>query len=464
MRTEVEELPGSKVRIEAEVDAADVEARVERAARELAREMRVPGFRKGKAPPPIVLQRLGRGPVVEQAMRDALPEWYERALLEGGINPVGEPKVEVSRLPEEGEPLGFTVEVAVRPRASLGDYRGLEVGRAEPEVPAAEVDAELDRMRDGLASLTPVEREAARGDFLLVDYAGEMDGEALEGAEAHDFLLELGSESLLEGFDEGLAGATAGERRKVAVTFPDDYRPERLAGKEATFEVAVKEVREKRLPELDDDFAAENSDFETLAELREDIESRLRHVAEHRAEDQFREAAVDAAVEASEVVVPDEVAAARATEIWERVERQLSARGMQPETYLRMQGKTREEMIEDAREDAERGLKREAVLAAVADEEEIEVSEEEMLAALDRGDGDGDADPAKLLERLRAAGRDGLLREEIALRKAADAVVEAAEPIPLERAEARERLWTPDKERDERGGLWTPGDGPADRE
>ena len=328
----------------------------------------------------------------------------------------------------EGEPLEFTIEVGVRPKAKLGEYKGLEVGKAAPEVPAEAIDAEVERMRESLAALNPVERAATTGDYLLIDYAGEIEGEAFEGGTASDYLLELGSDDLIEGFNEALEGAEAGQERNVELNFPDEYHAEHLAGKPATFKVNVKEVRAKELPELDDDFAADNSDFDSLEELRADIEHRLLHEYEHRAEHEFRDAALDAAVEQAEVEIPDEIASARATEIWERIERQLRQSGMDPDAYLQFQGKDRDEAIADALPDAESGLRREAVLAAVVDAEDLEVTEEEMLEALAPPAGEK-GKPEKLLKRLRAEGRDALLIEEIRMRKAADLVVDSAKPV-----------------------------------
>lgn len=474
MQTTVSELPGSRVRVEVEVPAADVDRAVQRAARALAREMRMPGFRKGKAPPSLVIQRVGFGVVFEEALREGLPEWYERALLGSGVSPVGEPGIEIVSAPqEEGEPLSFKFEIGVRPQAKLGEYKGLEVGRPEPEAPAEIVDREVERMRESFAKLEPVERAAAEGDVLLIDFEGLIDDKAFEGGTATDYLLELGGNQLVEGFEGQLAGASAGETRQVEVSFPDDYRAERLAGEDAVFKVEVKEVREKVLPELDDEFASEASEFDTLEELRADIGERLAQVMDERIEQDFRIAAVDAAAEAATVDLPDDLATARAAERWERVERQLAARGMSPDAYLQMQGKTREEIVEESRPDAERELRREAVLAAIADAEGIEASEEEMLEALAHSAEHERITPEKLLKRLRESGRDAMVGEDIRFRKAIDLVAEAAKPIPIERAAAREKLWTPDKERgaegrrDEQvadrsgreaaGSLWTPG-------
>jgi trigger factor len=459
MQTSLTELPDSRVRVEVEVPAKDVERAAARAARTMAKEMRMPGFRQGKTPPSLVIQRLGFSSVLQEAIREALPEWYERALLDTGITPIGDPGIELSSTPEsESEPLRFSFEVGVRPRAELGEYRGLEVGRGEDEVPDDLVDREVERIREGFARLEPVERAAAEGDSLLIDFEGLIDGAAFEGGKAEDYLLELGAGDLIEGFEEQLAGARAGEEREVEVSFPEDYHAEHLAGKGAVFEVEVKEVREKILPGLDDEFAAEASEFETLEELRADIREKVGQALGSRAEEDFRVAAIDAAVDAATVTVPDDLAAARAAERWERTERQLAGRGMNPDAFLQMQGKTREELIEESKPDAERELKREAVVTAIAEAEAIEVSDEEMIEALEHSAEHERTTPEKLLARLRENGREAMVREDLRARKAIELVAEAAVPIPLEQAEAREQIWTPEKEREAAGGLWTPGD------
>lgn len=458
MQTTLTELPESRVRVEVEVPAGDVDRAASRAARALAKEMRMPGFRKGKAPPSLVIQRLGFGAVLEEAIRESLPEWYERALLDAAINPIGDPGIELVSTPEEeGEPLEFRFEVGVRPPAKLGNYKGLEVGRAETEVPDDVVEREVERLREGFARLEPVERAAAEGDVLLIDFEGLIDGNAFEGGKAEDYLLELGSEQLIEGFEPQLVGSGPGEQRDVKVSFPDDYRAEHLAGKEATFAVKVKEVREKVLPELDDEFASEASEFETLEELRADIREKVGAATNSRAEEDFRIAAVDAAVAAATVEVPADLVTARATERWERMERQLAGRGMDPRAFLQMQGKTHEELIEESKPDAERELKREAVVTAVAEAEQIEVGDDELIEALEHSAEHERTTPQKLLERLRENGRDAMVREDIRARKAIELIAEAATPIPLEQAEAREKIWTPEKEREAAGSLWTPG-------
>ncbi len=457
MRTSVTELPDSRVRVDVGVEADAVTKRVERTARQLGREMKIPGFRRGKVPAEIVIQRVGREAVLEQALRDSLPEWYERALLEAGITPVGDPKLDVANLPDAGGELEFSFEVGVRPGARVGDYRGLEVGRPEVEVPDEAIAGELDRLREGLASVSPADRPAVEGDLAVIDYEGTVDGEPFEGGSARDLMVDLGDEGLLKEMKDALIGASPGDELEVELTFPDGHRPEELAGKPAKFAVTLKEVREKKLPELNDEFASEASEFETLDDLREEVSSQIGAALERRADAEFREAAVDAAAAQTDVELPDDIVHARAHEMWERFERQLRGRGLDPAAYLKMAGKTREEFVTEAEEEARTALRREATLAAIADAEGIEVSDDELVEAL--GPGEGENAPEKLLSRLRETGRDTLLRDELRMRKAADLVVESAKPIPVEQAAARDAIWTPEKERAEagEGALWTPG-------
>ncbi len=461
MNTTVTELPDSRVRVDVEVDPVAVDAEVAKTAERLGREMKIDGFRKGKVPPAMVLQRIGRPAVLNEALESSLGAWYEAALLDSGVNSVGDPKLEMSEMPDEGEPLKFSVEVAVRPGAELGEYKGLEVGRAETEVPADAVDAELERLREGFARLNPVERAAANGDIVLMDYSGEIEGEAFEGGSAKDYLLELGAGRVLPELEAAVVGSEPGDEKTATVNFPDDYHGEDVAGKQAEFAVTVREVREKELPDLDDEFAAEASEFDTLDELREQISTQIKDYLEEQDAERFREAALDAAVANATVDLPDEIVVARAGEMWERVERRLRQQGMDPNAYLQMQGKTREEIVAEAKPDASRALKREAVLEAVAEAEAFEITEEEMLDALQIPPGHedhGHPEPEEQLAEMRESGRVGLLESDLRMRKALEAIAENAKPIPLEAAEAREQIWTPEKEREEKGGLWKPGD------
>jgi trigger factor len=467
VKTSVTELPESRVRVEAEVPAEEVERRLQQTARRFGREMKLPGFRKGKVPPNMVLQRVGREAVLDETVRDSLPRWYVDAIDDAGISPVGDPRLDLAELPDEGDPLRFSIEIGVRPSARLGVYRGLEVGRREPEVPEEAIDHELEGLRNRLARLETVEEPAGQGDFVVVDFAGTVEDEPISGGEARDELVELGAGRLPEELDRGLVGATAGESRAIDVAFPEDHRSPELAGKTARFDVTVKEVKRRELPELDDDFAADSAGFDSLQELRDDLRAKLEDADRTASEAEFRDAVVDAAVAEAEIEVPEPLTEARARELWEQLAQTLDARGISREAYLQISGKREEEILAEARPDAERALRREAVLAAVVEVEGIEPSEDEMLEALAHSAEHEGTTPAKLLERLRDAGRLEVLRRDLATRQAVDLLVGEARPIPVEQAKAREKLWTPGKKGAEEEGpgkgapaageLWTPG-------
>jgi trigger factor len=464
VKTKVTELPDSRIRLDAEVPSDEIESSLQRTAAAMGRELRIPGFRKGKVPGPMVIQRVGREAVLEQAVRESLPVWYEQAILQADVKTVGDPKLDLQELPAAGKALSFSIEVSVTPRAKLGSYKGLEVGRREPEVPEELVDQEIERLRDGFARVESVDRPIAEGDYAVVDFKGSVDGEPFQGGEARDYMLEIGGGRLIEGFEEQLVGASAGQSRTVKIDFPADYHAEELRGKPAEFEVAIKDVKEKELPPLDDDFASEASEFETLKELRDDIEHKLEHAQEHSIDDEFREAVVDAAAADAQIDLPDELVTARAEEMWARTEQALARAGRDPETFLKTAGKTREELIEEAKPDAAKQLARESVLEAVAEAEQIEISDDELLDVL-KGTAEREGEtPEKLLEKLNRSGRDAALRHDLRLRKAVDFLAENAAPIEMDKAKAREKLWTPGKEREQgASSLWTPEEGAPGR-
>jgi trigger factor len=461
VKTKTTELGDSRVRVDVEVESGALEREMETAAAAIGKEMRVPCFRSGKVPAQVVIRQVGREAVLDEAVRRGLPAWYEEAVQEAGVTTVGDPKIDLADLPERGSPLAFSFEVGVVPPARLGEYKGVEVGRREPVASADEVQTELDRLRESLASLETVEREAADGDFVVMDFVGRVDGEEFAGGDARGHVAELGADRLIPGFEDQLRGATAGEQREVKVTFPDDYQAEELAGKDAVFAVDVKEIKEKRLPELDDDFAVEAGGYDSLDELRAEIEERIKEAEERAIEGEFREAAVDAVVVGSKIEIPHELVHSKAHEMWHRTARRLAAQGVDPQRYLELAGKTEEELAVESESDAELALKREAVLAAIVEAEGIEVSDDEVNEAL-RAAAPPDASEKQLkraLKRARSQGADDALREDIAMRKAVDLVVEHAKPIPVEQAAAREALWTPEKEESgaSSGEIWTPG-------
>jgi trigger factor len=309
-----------------------------------------------------------------------------------------------------------------------------------------------------------VERPADSGDFVVLDFIGRVDGEPFEGGEGRGYLLELGSGRLVPGFEEQLTGASAGDEREVTVTFPEDYAAEHLAGKEAVFSTTVKEVKEKKLPELDDDFAGEAGGFDTLDELRADIESKLSSAEERAIEAEFREAVVDAASEKAKLDLPHDLIHSKAHEMWHETAHRLQRQGVDPQRYLQLVNKTEEELAVEAEDEAERALRREAVLAAIVEAENIEVTDDEVFDALrDAATRTGGQPPSedalrKSFERAKEHGRDEALREDIAMRKAVDLLVENAKPISVDQAKARDKLWTPEKDAEERPSeIWTPG-------
>jgi trigger factor len=456
--TTVTELPESRVRVQAEVPSEEVEKRVEQTARQLGRTLRVPGFRAGKAPAPVVIKRIGREAVLDEAVRDSIATWYSAAIDAAAIVPVGEPDLDLGDMPRHGEPLKFSIEIGVRPKATLGEYTGLEVGRREVAVDDAAVAEEIERLRERSGRLETVDRPAQRGDFVVMDYRGTLEGEPFAGGEGRDQMVELGSERLVPGFEEQLQGATAGEERTVTLTFPDDYGAPDLAGREAEFAVTVKEVKAKELPELDDDLAAE-AGFDTLDELRDDIRTRLQENDEQRLEAEFRETVLDAAVAGATIEIPDALVEARSRELWDQMLHSLAHQGISKEMYLQIAGREEDDIIEQGKADAETQLRREAVLAAIVDAEGIEPSDDEVMESIERAAPSEGTSAKKLLERMRSTGRLDALKAELAQRKALDLVAESAKPISVEQAKAREKLWTPGKEGESAGTgqLWTPG-------
>ena len=457
VKTSVTELPESRVRVEAEVPAEEVERRVAEAARQLGQRLRVPGFRRGKVPPPLVIQRLGREAVLDEALRGALGGWYIDAIEEAGIAPVGEPDLDVGDMPSEGQPLSFSIEIGVRPGAELGQYQGVEVGRREPVVEKSAIEEQLERLREQFATLETVDRPAQEGDQIVVDYVGSIDGEPFEGGAGSDQLLELGSGRLIPGFEEQLVGASAGEERTVEVQFPDDYGETSLAGRPANFQVKVKEVKAKRLPELDDEFASQAGGFDTLDELREDIAEWLQANEERAIEREFEEAVLDAVVAESTVEVPEKLVHARAHEVLDETLSALARQGISKEAYLQIAGKDEEALAHEAEPQAEQALKREAVLAAVVEAEGIAPSDDEVREALEPSAERAGRTVDELFEQLRSGDRLERLREDVASRQAVELLVREAKPISVEQAQARDKLWTPGKEKESAGQLWTPG-------
>lgn len=428
--TTVTEMPESRVSIACEVSPAVLRKALDKSAVKIGKNLKIPGFRKGHVPTKVIISRFGREAVIDDAIREELGFWYAEALAEADIEPVGDPKIEIGELPaEDGFPLPFTVEVGVTPTAELGEYLGIEVEREDLDISDEKVDEEVERLREQVGRLEPTEEPAAEGDTLMINYSGSIDGEKFEGGTAGDQTIELGTGRFIPGFEEGLIGAKKGETRNVDVTFPDDYQAEHLAGKAAVFEMEVTEVRRKSLPEINDDFATEVG-YDTVQELRDDIVARMTEAEERRIKSEFREACIDAVAAKAKVEVPDELATGRASEMWERTVRALAGQGISREAYLQIADKSEDEMLEEAKPEAEQSLRREAVIAAIVEKEGINPGDSDLEEALEHSAEHEGITAAELLAKLREDLRDRRLVRELSARKAVDLVEERAKPVP----------------------------------
>jgi trigger factor len=443
VKTKVEELPESRVRLDVEVPEEDVAHAFEHAATDMAESLRLPGFRKGKAPVPVVVARVGREAVWQEALRGHLDSWFWSAAETSGIRPVASPEVEFDGLPDDGGTFKFTATVAVMPKPELADWTTLEVPFAEAEVPAEIVDAELDRLRETVAELAPVEDRAVQeADTVVLDILGE------GVPPQRDYVTEVGADRLVNEIDDALPGMKRGETKSVEIQGAEG---------QLTVEVNVKEIKEKVLPEADDELARSASEFETLEELRAEIESRLLEQLTEELEIRFREAAVDALVNASEVETVEPLVERRTAELWSGIARSLQMRGISTETYLTMTGQSADEVVARLRAEAEQSLARELVLDAAASKLAVEVPDEEIDELIESQSEEGD-DVGESKRLLQENGGYERIRADLRLKKALDEIVAGVKRIPVELAAARDKLWTPEKEKEgTKMNIWTPG-------
>jgi trigger factor len=445
MATQVEELPDNKVRLTVEVPQADLEHAVEHATSDLAGSVKVPGFRQGKVPTEVLQARIGRERIFREAVESHIGGWFMNAAAGTRIRPIAAPEYEYELPTSEGDEFSFTATVPVQPKPEPADWTELEVPYAEPEIPQEIVDQELEELRANVAELAPVEgRPAHTGDVLVIDALDEN----AEGQ--RDLVVELGSGRLVEEIERALIGASPGETKNVEFELAD--------GSTGTATVEVKELKEKVLPPLDDELARTASEFDTLEELRADIEGRIREVLEEEAETQFRAAAVDRLVEASNVQVGGPLVEARTRELLNAFGRSLERRGISADAYFELSGQTADQLVERMGAEAALSVARELVLEAVADQLGLEVSDEEIEELIrEQADLQGD-DADEAIQQVFADGREEVLRNDLRLRKALDRVAAEAKRVPVEVARARDEIWTPDKETSpSETKLWTPG-------
>jgi trigger factor len=433
MTTNVTKLEDNKVRIDVEVSPEAVKKSVEAKVRELRRKVRVPGFRPGKAPRRVIENRVGRDYLYMEALQDSLPTWYSAAVAENNLRPIDRPEIHFDEPLNEEEGFRFSATVEVPPEAALGSYKGLEVPRREIEITEEQVDKTLGELRDQFSTLAAVEgRPVQMGDFVILDYKGErITGGALEGAEAEDYMLEVGGGELLEDFENNLVGMNAGERKQFAVTFPMDYDEETLRGQSVLFRVHVKEVKERDLPPLDDEFAKEASEFETIEEFRRAVREQLESEAEQRRAGEFRRRVLETVAEGAEVEIPEVMVEDKAEEMVRSFERTIRAQGMEPERYYELAGSSPEDVKERVRDDAADTVKKELVLDAVGKAESIVADEETVMHEIGHLAESSDQSPEAIVQTMRKNGTYQLLKEEIVRQKALDFLVENAVPVSM---------------------------------
>ncbi|MDQ3894695.1 MAG: trigger factor [Actinomycetota bacterium] len=444
MHAQVEELADNRVRLEVEVPREDVKHAIEHATADLAQALKIPGFRKGRVPRPVLLARLGRERVYAEAVESHISGWFRNAAVRTGIRPVAQPEYGYELPASEDESFRFTATVAVQPKPNVADWTELEVPEPPVDVSDELIDGALEEVRESVAELVPVDgRPSQEGDTLVVDLVGPDEVQ-------RDYVVELGSGRLLPEVEAGLIGLSAGETKEIEYHLPDD-RPR-------TVRATVKEIKEKVLPPLDDELARAASEFETLAELRADLDSRLREQLERDAEGEFRAAVADALVEASEVEASGLLVDARASELGAALARSLQRRGISLETYLQLAGEGAEQLRERLVAEAWQSVARELVLEAVADRLEIAVADEDIDAFVREEAEAAGEDADEAIAALRRNGRYEQLRDELRLRRALDRVAAEVKRISPDLAAAREKLWTPEQEKTQADTtLWTPG-------
>ena len=413
------------VKLGIEASAEEFEAGLNAAYNKNKNKISVPGFRKGKAPRKMIEKLYGSQIFFEDAAKEIIPDAYADAAKESGLDIVSQPKVSIEQL-EAGKPFIFAAEVAVRPEVELGEYKGVEVTKADAEVTDADVEEELKKVQDQNSRTVSVEDRAVKdGDMTVIDFEGFIDGEAFEGGKGENYPLTIGSHSFIDTFEEQMIGMNIGEEKELNVTFPEDYHAENLKGKPATFKVTVKEIKEKQLPELDDDFAQDVSDFDTLAEYKDDLKKKIAERKESEAKAKKESEAIEKVVEAAKMDIPQAMIDTQVNRMLEDFAMRLQQQGLSVEQYFQYTGMTADKIMEEMKPEAVKRIKNSLVLEAVAKAENIEVSEEEFEAELQKM-----ADMYKMeIEKIKEFMQDAeakQMKDDIAIQKAVELIVSSA--------------------------------------
>lgn len=378
MSVQVEKLEKNMAKLTVEVSAEDFKAAIKKAFNKNKNRFSIPGFRKGKAPQAMIEKMYGEGVFYEDAADEAINASYAEAMKESGLDIVSRPEITIEKIGKD-EPFVYSALVAVKPEVTLGQYKGVEVEKADASVSAEDVEAELKKVQEQNARLLTVEdRGVEDGDQTVIDFEGFVDGKGFEGGKAEDYPLTIGSHSFIDTFEEQLIGKKIGEECEVNVTFPTEYHAADLAGKPATFKVTVKEIKVKELPKLNDEFASEVSEFDTLDEYKKDVERKLAEKKEIEANSKNEDAVVAKVVENASMEIPDKMIDAQAENMVQDMARRMQSQGLSLDMYLKYTGMTVEQMKEQARPDAEKRIRTRLVLEAVAQAENIQISDEKV--------------------------------------------------------------------------------------
>ena len=428
MSVAVEKLEKNMAKLTIEVSAEELEKAIQGAYQKQKNRINIPGFRKGKAPRKMIEKMYGTGVFYEDAANALIPEAYSKALDECEEIIVSQPSIDVVQL-ESGKPFIFTAEVALKPEVTLGEYKGLEVPKADLEVTEDEIAGELRKEQEENSRVLDVDdRAVADGDKVTLDFEGFVDGEAFEGGKGTDYPLTIGSGSFIPGFEEQLVGANIGEEKEVNVTFPEDYQAAELAGKPAVFKCTVKKIEVKELPELDDEFAKDVSEFDTLAEYKEHVKTNLEERKVNEAKRAKEDAAVDKAIENAQMDLPDAMVETQCQQMLDDFSRRMQSQGLSMDQYFQFTGMTAEKMMEDMKPQAVKRIQTRLVLEKIAEVENIQPTEEEVNEEISKMAETYKMEADKLKELLGEREIEQI-KKDMAVQKAVSLVADAAKEV-----------------------------------
>ncbi|MCI9372710.1 MAG: trigger factor [Lachnospiraceae bacterium] len=425
MSLQVEKLEKNMAKLTIEVGADELDKAIESAYQKQKGKISIPGFRKGKVPRQVVEKMYGKEVFYEDAANILIPDAYEKALDECEEDIVSSPKIDVTQI-EAGKPFIFTAEVALKPEVKLGKYKGVKVEKADVVVTDEEVDEVIEKERENNARNITVEDRAVKdGDMTVIDFEGFVDGEAFDGGKGENYPLTIGSGAFIPGFEEQLVGSEIGKEVEVNVTFPEDYHAENLKGKAAVFKCTVKEIKEKELPELDDEFASEVSEFETLTEYKEDVKKNLEEKKMKEAKENKEREAVEAVVDLSEMDIPEAMVETQQRQMVDEFAQRITMQGLSMEQYFQFTGTSYQQMLENVKPQAEKRIQSRLVLEAIAEAEKIEVTDEDFEKEIETMAEVYQMDASKVKEMLGEKEMKNI-RQDLAVKKAAEFVVENA--------------------------------------